>query len=135
MPGTKFSFLRICHKNWIKISLSVKGQNKPTGWLWFCIFLYPKPSFQFKYKLENKLVNVLNTEQEQPSPDRFNTHYGLAGTYLRQKRLEEALQELKIVIELAPDSVEAKYARNIMQKISQQKLKIQSEDTKEDKDN
>jgi len=49
--------------------------------------------------------------------------------------LEEALEELKIVIELAPDSVEAKYARNIMQKISQQKLKIQSEDTKEDKDN
>jgi O-antigen ligase len=54
-----------------------------------------------------------------------NAHYGLAGVYLRQNRLEEALEELQKVIELAPDSEEAEYAREIMQKIEQAKLEAQ----------
>lgn len=49
--------------------------------------------------------------------------YGLASTYLKQNKIEEALVELKKVIELAPDSQEAKYAREAIQKIEQQKLK------------
>ena len=49
--------------------------------------------------------------------------YGLASTYLRQNRIGEGLVELKKVIELAPDSEEAKYARDAIQKIEQEKLK------------
>ncbi len=58
------------------------------------------------------------------NPNYVNAHYGLAGVYLRQDRLEEALEELQKVVELAPDSEEAEYAREIMQKIAQEKLKI-----------
>jgi len=54
----------------------------------------------------------------------INAHYGLAGAYLNQNKIEEALVELEKVIELAPDSEEAKYARNIIQQITQEKLKV-----------
>jgi Tfp pilus assembly protein PilF len=47
----------------------------------------------------------------------------LAGAYLNQNKIEEALVELEKVIELAPDSQEAENARNIMQNIAQEKLK------------
>lgn len=57
------------------------------------------------------------------NPDFVNAHYGLAGAYLRQNQQAEALEEFKKVIELAPDSQEANYARDIMQKIAQEKLK------------
>jgi len=57
------------------------------------------------------------------SPQYVNAHYGLAGSYLRQKKLDEAQVELKKVIELAPDSPGAKNAQNIMQQIAQEKLK------------
>ena len=56
-------------------------------------------------------------------PDFINAHYGLAGAYLNQNKIEEALVELQKVIELAPDSLEAKSAQNIMQQIAQDKLK------------
>ena len=56
-------------------------------------------------------------------PKYVNAHYGLAEVYLQQNRLEEALEELQRVVELAPDSEEAKYARDVMQKIAQEKLK------------
>lgn len=52
-----------------------------------------------------------------------NSHYGLASVYLQQNRSEEALQELQKVIELAPDSQMAKNARELIQKIAQEKLK------------
>jgi O-antigen ligase/Tfp pilus assembly protein PilF len=54
-----------------------------------------------------------------------NAHYGLAGAYLRQNKLDEAQEELQKVIELAPDSREAQYARDTIQKINQEKLKSQ----------
>ena len=57
------------------------------------------------------------------NPNYVNARYGLAGVYLQQNRLEEALEELQKVVELAPDSEEAEYAREIMQKIEQEKLK------------
>jgi len=62
-------------------------------------------------------------------PDFINAHYGLAGAYLNQNKAEEALVELQKVIELAPDSQEANYARNIIQKITQEKLKAQPTET------
>jgi len=58
-----------------------------------------------------------------------NAHYGLAGACLNQNKVEEALVELQKVIELAPDSREANYARNTLQKIAQEKLKAQPTET------
>ena len=63
------------------------------------------------------------------NPKYVNAHYGLAGAYLRQNKLDEAQGELEKVIELAPDSREAKNARNIIQQIAQEKLKSQPEKT------
>jgi tetratricopeptide (TPR) repeat protein len=62
-------------------------------------------------------------------PNFINAHYGLAGAYLNQNKIEEALVELKKVIELAPDSQEANYAQNIIQQITQEKLKSQPTET------
>ncbi len=56
-------------------------------------------------------------------PNFINAHYGLAGAYLNQNKVEEALVELQKVIELAPDSQEANYALNIIESIEQEKLK------------
>jgi len=64
-------------------------------------------------------------------PDFINAHYGLVGAYLNQNKTEEALVELQKVIELAPDSQEANYARNIIQNITQEKLKAQPEEKKD----
>jgi O-antigen ligase len=58
-------------------------------------------------------------------PNFVMAHYGLASTYLEQNKIEEGLVELKKVIELAPDSQEAKYARDAIQKIEQAKLESQ----------
>jgi len=58
-----------------------------------------------------------------------NAHYGLAGAYLKQNLSNEALIEFQKVIELAPDSQEAKYAQNIMQQIAQEKLKAPPTET------
>jgi len=63
------------------------------------------------------------------APDFVNAHYGLAGAYLQQNQENEALEELQKVIELAPDSQEANYARNIIQNITQEKLKSQPTET------
>jgi Tfp pilus assembly protein PilF len=63
------------------------------------------------------------------NPKYVNAHYGLAGAYLRQNKLDEAQEELQKVIELAPDSREAQYARNILQNIAQEKLKSQPTET------
>jgi len=63
------------------------------------------------------------------NPKYVNAHYGLAGAYLRQNKLDEAQEELQKVIELAPGSQEAKYARNIIQNIEQEKLKSQPTET------
>lgn len=52
-------------------------------------------------------------------------HYGLASTYLKQNKIDEGLVELKKVIELAPDSQEAKYARDAIQKTEQAKPESQ----------
>ena len=58
------------------------------------------------------------------NPKYVNAHYGLAGAYLRQNKLDEAQEELEKIIELAPDSQEAQYARETIQKITQEKLKV-----------
>ena len=57
------------------------------------------------------------------NPDFVNAHYGLAGAYLQQNKQAEALEELQKVIELAPDSQEANYAKITIQKLNQEKLK------------
>ena len=63
------------------------------------------------------------------NPDFVNAHYGLAGAYLQQNKQVGALEELQKVIELAPDSKEAQYARDIVQQITQEKLKAPPTET------
>jgi O-antigen ligase/Tfp pilus assembly protein PilF len=76
-----------------------------------------------RYKpAEMAFKNVLKID-----PDFVNAHYGLAGAYLNQNKTEEALVELQKVIDLAPDSREANYARNTIQKIAQEKAKNELE--------
>jgi len=58
-------------------------------------------------------------------PNLVSAHYGLAGAYLKQNLSNEALIELQKVIELAPDSQEAKHARDAIQKIEQAKSESQ----------
>ena len=41
----------------------LQGKTGPLSDYDFAVFLSQKPSFQFKYKLKNKIVNVLNSEQ------------------------------------------------------------------------
>ncbi|MEA3313279.1 MAG: tetratricopeptide repeat protein, partial [Caldisericota bacterium] len=55
----------------------------------------------------------------------FSAHYGLSGVYLRQNKIEEGLIELKKVVKLGPESEEAKYARDAIQKIEQAKSESQ----------
>jgi O-antigen ligase len=63
------------------------------------------------------------------NPDFVNAHYGLARAYLQQNKQAGALEELQKVIELAPDSKEAQYARERMQQIAQEKLKAPPTET------
>jgi len=56
-------------------------------------------------------------------PNLVSAHYRLADAYLRQNKIDEGLVELKKVVELAPNSEEAKHARDATQKIEQEKLK------------
>jgi O-antigen ligase/tetratricopeptide (TPR) repeat protein len=51
-------------------------------------------------------------------PNFINAHYGLARAYLKQNLSNEALIELQKVIELAPDSQEANYAKITIQQIT-----------------
>ncbi|MBA7563660.1 tetratricopeptide repeat protein [Candidatus Atribacteria bacterium 1244-E10-H5-B2] len=85
----------------------------------------------------NELGNVyLKLEKYEPAeaafknalkidPNLVNAHYRLSGIYLRQNKIEETLVELEKVVELAPDSQEAKYARDAIQKIEQEKPESQ----------
>jgi O-antigen ligase/Tfp pilus assembly protein PilF len=52
------------------------------------------------------------------NPDFVNAHYGLAGAYLRQNQQAEALEEFKKVIDFAPDSKEANYAKITIQQLT-----------------
>lgn len=93
------------------------------------------------YPLYSELGNVyLQLEKYKPAeaaflnalkinPEFVNAHYGMAGAYLNQNRAEKALVILQKIIELAPNSKEAQYARDMLQKIAQEKLKAQPTET------
>ncbi len=53
----------------------------------------------------------------------------MSGGYRRQNKIEEGLLELKKVVELGPESEEAKYARDAILKIEQAKLESQPAET------
>ena len=74
-------------------------------------------------RTDEELVELKN----KITPNLANAHYELAGAYIKQNKTEEGLAELKKVIELAPDSEEAKYARDTIQKIEQTKPEPQPE--------
>ncbi len=70
-----------------------------------------------KYELaEAAFKNALKID-----PKLVSARYGLANAYLNQNKIDEGLVSLEKVIELAPDSQEAKYARDTIQKIEQEK--------------
>jgi len=71
----------------------------------------------------NKPAEIAFKNALKINPDFVNAHYGLAGAYLKQNLSNEALIELQKVIELAPDSQEANYAKITIQKLNQEKLK------------
>ena len=62
-------------------------------------------------------------------PDFVSAYYGLAVAYLQQNKQTEALEKLQKIIEFAPDSQEAKYAQDIIQKIAQEKLEAPPTET------
>ena len=76
-----------------------------------------------------KLAEVAFGNALKIAPDFISAHYGLAIAYLQQNKQTEALEELQRVIEVAPDSQEAKYAQNIMQQIAQEKLEAPPTET------
>ncbi|MCK4241213.1 MAG: tetratricopeptide repeat protein, partial [Candidatus Atribacteria bacterium] len=76
-----------------------------------------------------KLAEVAFGNALKITADFVNAHYGLAVAYLQQNKQTEALEELQKVIELAPDSQEAKYAQNIMQQIAQETPKAPPTET------
>ena len=59
-----------------------------------------------------------------------NAHFRLAGVYLEEIRITEAQEEFKKVIELAPDSPEAKNAQEMINKIIQEKARKELEEKK-----
>ena len=67
-----------------------------------------------------KLAEVAFGSALRIAPDFVNAHYGLEVAYLKQNKQTEALEELQKVIELAPDSQNAKYAQSIIQQITQE---------------
>jgi Tfp pilus assembly protein PilF len=69
------------------------------------------------------------------NPDFVNAHYGLAGAYLKQNLSNEALIELQKVIELAPDSQEANYAKITIQQLTKDTTHDELKETKEKENN
>ncbi len=69
------------------------------------------------------------------NPDFVNAHYGLAGAYLKQNLSNEALIELQKVIELAPDSQEANYAKITIQQLTKDTTDNELKETKEKENN
>jgi O-antigen ligase/Tfp pilus assembly protein PilF len=65
------------------------------------------------------------------NPDFINAHYGLAGAYLKQNLSNEALIELQKVIELAPDSQEANYAKITIRQLIKDTTDDELKETKE----
>jgi O-antigen ligase/Tfp pilus assembly protein PilF len=69
------------------------------------------------------------------NPDFVNAHYGLAGAYLKQNLSNEALIELQKVIDLAPDSKEANYAKITIQQLTKDTTNNELKKTKEKENN
>lgn len=63
------------------------------------------------------------------NPEFVNAHYGMAGAYLNQNKAEKTIVILQKIIELAPNSKEAQYARDMLQKIAREKLKAPPTET------
>jgi len=71
---------------------------------------------------QNKTDEELAELRNKINSNLVGAHYKLAEAYLRRNKVEEGLVELKKVVELGPESEQAKYARDIIQKIEQAKL-------------
>jgi O-antigen ligase/Tfp pilus assembly protein PilF len=78
------------------------------------------------------LAEIALKKALQINPDYANVHFRLGGVYLEQKRPLEAQEEFQKVIELAPDSPEAKNAKEMINKIIQEKARKELEEKKPD---
>ena len=63
-------------------------------------------------KAEIALINALEIDVNS-----YKAHYGLAGAYLNQNKIDLALLEFKKVVELAPHSIEGKYSQKMLDKL------------------
>jgi len=75
-----------------------------------------KKKYQEAERVFRKALEVDNSDS--------SSHLGLAVAQLNQGKKEEALLELKKVIELAPDRQDAQQARDLMQQIARENLEV-----------
>jgi tetratricopeptide (TPR) repeat protein len=64
-----------------------------------------------------KNAERLFTDAVHDNPNSEEAYYGLAGAYLNQGKKEQGIEALQKVIELAPDSKLAGYAKTTLTKI------------------
>lgn len=84
-----------------------------------------------KYKLATEaFLEALSID-----PNFISAHYGLAKTYLIQNKKNEALKELQQVVEIAPNSVEAKFAKITIQELIRDLNENKFEETEGSKSN
>jgi len=87
--------------------------------------LYCTLGSSYNKQNKNKLAEESFKNALKINPDFANAHYGIAQVYYQQNRIKEMQEELQKVITLDPNSEEAKYSRDILQQIAQEKLKSQ----------
>jgi O-antigen ligase/tetratricopeptide (TPR) repeat protein len=78
------------------------------------------------------LAEIALKKALQINTDYANAHFRLGGVYLEQKKITEAQEEFQKVIELAPDSPEAKNAQEMINRIIQEKARKKLEEKKPD---
>jgi tetratricopeptide (TPR) repeat protein len=74
------------------------------------------------------LAEIALKKALQINPGYANAHFRLGGVYLEQKNALQAQEEFQKVIELAPDSLEAKNAQEMINKIIQEKARKELEE-------
>ncbi len=75
------------------------------------------------YSLQKEFSNAerMFSEIIRYNPDNVEAYYKLAGIYISQDKKEQAIKALEKVIEIAPESKEAGYAKTTLTKLEQEK--------------
>jgi len=99
-----------------KQAISYQRREKDT------FLIYCQLGNTYLHLKEDKLAEEAFLKCLSINANHVNALYGLAVAYIRQNKMDIGLEELQKVIELAPESNEAKYAQDIMEQISQKKI-------------